>query len=67
MFFYYITDSIKSIIGFLKWTKNKKAAINPTNKSNKKCFQYATRAASNQKEIGKNSERLAKVKSYIDK
>ena len=67
MFFHCITDVIKSIIGFRNWAKNKKAAINLTNKSNKKSFQYATRAASNHKEIGKKSERITKVKSYIDK
>ena len=33
------------------WIKNKKATINPINKKDNKCFQYAVTVASNHKEI----------------
>ena len=35
------------------WIKNKKATINPINKKDNKCFQYAVTVALNQKEIKK--------------
>ena len=35
------------------WIKNKKAAINPINKKDIKCFQYAVTVALNQEEIKK--------------
>ena len=54
-----------------QWTiyriKNKKAAINPINKYDNKCFQYSVTLALNQKEIDKNSERITKSKLFIDK
>ena len=43
--------------------KNKKAAINPINKKDNKCFQYAVKVALNNEEIGKNSERV--IKSHL--
>ena len=54
------TDSPDSI-------KNKKAAINPINKKDKKCFQYAVTVALNQEEKRKNSERTTKIKSFVNK
>ena len=38
--------------------KNQKATINPTNKKDYKCFQYAVTVALNHEEIGKNPEKL---------
>ena len=35
------------------WIKNKKAATNPINKKDNKCFQYAVTVALNRKEIKK--------------
>ena len=47
--------------------KNKKAAIYPINKNDNKCFQYSVTLAFNQKEIGKNLERITKSKLFLDK
>ena len=47
--------------------KIKKATINPINKKFHKCFQYAVTVALNHKEIGKNSERITKIKPFINK
>ena len=49
------------------WIKNKKATINPINKKNDKCFQYAVTIALNYKQIGKNPERITKIKIFINK
>ena len=38
------------------WIKNKNATINPSNKKDNKCFQYAVTVALNHEEIGKDSE-----------
>ena len=47
------------------WTK--KATINPINKKDKKCFQYAVTVALNQEEKRKNSERKTKIKFFVNK
>ena len=47
--------------------KQKKAAINPINKKVNKCFQYAVTVALNHKEIGKNTEKIIKIKTFINK
>ena len=49
------------------WIKNKKATTNPINEKDSNCFQYAVTIASNHKEIGKRSERITKIKSFINK
>ena len=49
------------------WTKNKKVTINLINQKDNKCFQYAVTATSNHKEIGKNPERIIKIKPLINK
>ena len=50
------------------WIKNKKATINPINKKDNKCFQYAvTVVVLNHEGIGKHSERIIKIKSFINK
>ena len=48
------------------WIKNKKAIINLNNKKGNKCFQYAVTVMLNHEDIGKNSERVTKVKPFIN-
>ena len=48
------------------WIK-KKAIINPTNKNDNKCFQYAVTVALNHEEIGKYFERITKIKLFTNK
>ena len=47
--------------------KNKKAAINPINKKDNKCFQYAATIALNHEQIEKHPEAIAKIKPFINK
>ena len=54
-----------SYIDSPKWLKNKKATINPKNNDGK-CFQYALTVALNYQNIKKNTERLTKIKPFID-
>ena len=48
-----------------EWLKNKKATINPKNNDDK-CFQYALTVAVNYKQIKSHSERISKIKPFID-
>ena len=45
-----------------KWIKNKKATINPQNKDDDKCFQYAITIALNYVRIESHPETVSKVK-----
>ena len=47
--------------------KNKKATINPINKKDNKCFQYAVTVSLNHEEIKKDPYRITKIKSFINK
>ena len=47
------------------WIKNKKATINPKKKDNG-CFKYAIPAALNYEEIGKDPQRISKIKPFIN-
>ena len=49
------------------WKKNKKASINPINKKDNKCFQYAVTVSLNYEETGKHAERITKTKPFINK
>ena len=49
------------------WIKNKKATINPINKKDNICFQYAITVGLNSEEIGKHAERITKIKLFINK
>ena len=49
------------------WIKNKKATINPINKKDNKCFQYAVTVALNYEEIKKDPQRITKIKPFINK
>ena len=46
------------------WIKNKKAAMNPINKKDNKCFQYAVTVSLNYEEIGIHAEQTTKIKLY---
>ena len=49
------------------WIKNKKATINPINKKDNKCFQYAVTVALNHEEIKRDRQRITKFKPFINK
>ena len=55
-----------SYIDSPKWLKDKKSIINPKNNDNK-CFQYAVTLALNLYNIKKNSQRVSKIKPFIEK
>ena len=48
-----------------EWIQNKKCAINPQNKDNKR-FQYSVTIALNHQKIKNNPERIPKIKPFID-
>ena len=54
-----------SYIDSPKWLKNKKATINPGNNDDN-CFQHALTVALNHQNIGKNPQRIWKIKPFID-
>ena len=54
-----------SYVDFLKWLKNKKAAINPNNNDHK-CFQYGLTVTLNYQNIKKDPQRISKIRSFID-
>ena len=41
--------------------------INPINKKDSKCFQYAVTVALNHEEIGNHAGRITKIKPFINK
>ena len=49
-----------------KWISAKKATINPKNKKDDKCFQYALTVALNHEKIKDNPERISKIKPFIN-
>ena len=48
------------------WIKNKGVTINPKNTNNNNCFQYAITAALNYQNIGHHSERISRLKPFIN-
>ena len=48
-----------------KWLKDKKSIINPKN-NDYKCFQYAVTLALKYDKIDRNSQRISKIKSFIE-
>ena len=48
-----------------KWIKGKKSIINPKNNDHK-CFQYAVILAVNYDKIDRNSQRISKIRPFID-
>ena len=49
-----------------EWIKNKNATINPKNKKDDKCFQYALTVALNHEKIKDHPERISKIKPFIN-
>ena len=47
--------------------EKQKAAINPINKKDNKCFQYAVTIALNYEEIKKDPQEITKMKPFINK
>ena len=47
--------------------KNKKAAINPINKKDSKCFQYAVTVMSNREKLKKDRQRITKIEPFVNK
>ena len=69
-FLYYDFNKISlnrggSYIDSPQWLKNKKSTINPIN-NDYKCFQYAVSLALNLDKIRKKSQRISKIKPFID-
>ena len=56
-----------SYIDSLDWIKNKKTTINIINKKDKKCFQYTITVALNHEKIAEHSQRISKIKPFINK
>ena len=54
-----------SYIDSSKWLKDKKSIINPKN-NDYKCCQYAVTLALNLDKINKNSQRISKIKPFIE-
>ena len=50
-----------------EWLKNKKTIINPKNINDDNCFQYSRPVALDHKNIGKNPQRISKIKPFITK
>ena len=55
-----------SYIDSPEWIKNKKVTINPKNTKDNNCFQYAIIAALNSQNISHHSERIYKLKPFIN-
>ena len=69
-FLYYDFNEIRlnrggSYIDSPKWLKNKKSTINSKNNDDK-CFQYAVALALNLDKIKRDSQRISKIKPFID-
>ena len=69
-FLYYDFNKISlnrggSYIDSTKWLKDKKSTINPKNNDHK-CFQDAVTLALNRHKINKHSQRMSKIKRFID-
>ena len=60
-------DRGRSYIDYPDWMKNKKAAINPTNKKDSKCFPYTVTVSLIHQEIQKEPQRITKFKPLINK
>ena len=57
----------RSHIDPAEWIKNKRSTINPKNKKNNKCFQYAITVALNHNKINNDPQRVSKIKPFIKK
>ena len=57
----------ESCIESPEWIKNKKATINPKNIDDDNCFQYSIPVALNHQNIGKNPQKISKIKPFVIK
>ena len=55
-----------SYIDSPEWIKHKKVIINPQHTNDNNCFQYSIAAALNYRNIEHHSERISKLKPFID-
>ena len=49
-----------------KWLKNKEATISRKIENDDSCFQYAITAALNHQNIGRDLQRISKIKPFIN-
>ena len=49
----------------LTWLKSKKCTINPQNKNDNKCFQYAATVALNYEKINNHPGNISKIRPFI--
>ena len=56
----------ESYINSPDWIENKKATINPQNKKDNKCFQYALTVALNHEKSKRDRQRISKIKPFFD-
>ena len=56
-----------SFIDSLDWIKSKRSTVNPINKKDNKCIQYAVTVALNHEEIKKDPQRITKIKPFINR
>ena len=49
-----------------EWLRNKRTTINPQNKKDSNCFQYAVTVALNHQKINNHPEKISKIKPHID-
>ena len=57
----------RSYIESPEWISSKKVTINPKNTKDNKCFQYAITVPLNNQKIGRNPQRISKIKPHIAK
>ena len=59
-------NRVGSYIKSPEWLKSEKCTINPQNKNDNKCFQYATTVALNYEKINNHPEKISKIRPFID-
>ena len=55
-----------SCVDSLEWLKNKRGTINPKDKNDSSCFQYALTLALNHQNIEREHQRISKIKHFIN-
>ena len=59
-------NKVSTYIQSPAWLIPKKCTINPQNKNDNKCFQYAVTIALNYQKTNNNPERISKIKPFIN-
>ena len=49
-----------------EWLKNKEATINPKNTRDNECFKYAITVGLYHQEIGRNPQRISRIRPFIN-